>query len=86
MYGSSRAFLGEKCVTPSALLHPVDSPIMMQDMDRFASPIVSVTFEGPEVQEQSLYQLFRVCFPDHSKIIITSLMIKCRSPMGVYGT
>lgn len=30
-----------------------------EDMNRFATPIVSVTFEGPDVEEQSLYQLFR---------------------------
>jgi hypothetical protein len=86
MYGSSRAFLGEKYVPSLALRHLIDSYIMVQDMDRLASPIVSLTFEGPDVEEQSLYQLFRVCFPYRSKIIIASLMIKCYSPMGVYGT
>ncbi|KAF5386931.1 hypothetical protein D9615_001714 [Tricholomella constricta] len=30
-----------------------------EDMNRYASPIVKVAFEGPDVHEQSLYQLFR---------------------------
>ncbi|KAG6811871.1 hypothetical protein H0H92_005447 [Tricholoma furcatifolium] len=30
-----------------------------EDMDRYASPVVKVTFEGPNLQEQTLYQLFR---------------------------
>lgn len=29
-------------------------------MNRFASPILKVAFEGPDVQEQSLYELCRV--------------------------
>ncbi|KAG5645040.1 hypothetical protein DXG03_007219 [Asterophora parasitica] len=32
-----------------------------EDMNRYASPNVKVVFEGPDVHEQSLYQLFRVC-------------------------
>jgi hypothetical protein len=32
----------------------------LQDLDRYASPIVQVKFDGPDIQEQSLYQLFRV--------------------------
>ena len=31
-----------------------------QDMDRFASSMLKVTFEGPDVHEQSLFQTFRV--------------------------
>ncbi|KAH0584119.1 hypothetical protein H2248_009688 [Termitomyces sp. 'cryptogamus'] len=30
-----------------------------EDLDRYASPIVSVAFDGPDIQEQSLYELFR---------------------------
>ncbi|KAF7778900.1 hypothetical protein Agabi119p4_3245 [Agaricus bisporus var. burnettii] len=30
-----------------------------EDLSRFASPILKVTFEGPDVHEQKLYQLFR---------------------------
>ncbi|KAG6888067.1 hypothetical protein C0995_010842 [Termitomyces sp. Mi166 len=30
-----------------------------EDMDRYASPIVNVAFDGPDIQEQSLYELFR---------------------------
>lgn len=30
-------------------------------MNRFASPILKVAFEGPDVQEQPLYELCRVC-------------------------
>ncbi|KAG6854990.1 hypothetical protein C0991_009813 [Blastosporella zonata] len=30
-----------------------------EDMDRYASPIINVAFDGPDLQEQSLYQLFR---------------------------
>ncbi|RDB21358.1 Mitochondrial escape protein 2 [Hypsizygus marmoreus] len=30
-----------------------------EDMNRFASPIIQITFEGPDVHEQSIYQLFR---------------------------
>lgn len=29
-------------------------------MNRFASPVIQVVFEGPDVHEQSLYDLFRV--------------------------
>lgn len=29
-------------------------------MSRFASPILKIAFEGPDMQEQTLYQLFRV--------------------------
>jgi hypothetical protein len=29
-------------------------------MNRFASPIVKIAFEGPDVQEETLYQIFRV--------------------------
>ena len=29
-------------------------------MDRFASSILKVTYEGPDVHEQSLFQTFRV--------------------------
>lgn len=29
-------------------------------MNRFASPILKVAFEGPDVQEQPLYELCRV--------------------------
>ena len=29
-------------------------------MDRFASSIIKVTYEGPDVHEQSLFQTFRV--------------------------
>ncbi|KAG5651524.1 hypothetical protein H0H81_008336 [Sphagnurus paluster] len=31
----------------------------LEDMNRYASPIVKVIFEGPDVQEQALYKLFR---------------------------
>ncbi|ESK85972.1 hypothetical protein Moror_9473 [Moniliophthora roreri MCA 2997] len=30
-----------------------------EDMNRFASPIIKVVFEGPDVHEESLYRLFR---------------------------
>ncbi|KAK2467090.1 hypothetical protein APHAL10511_001348 [Amanita phalloides] len=30
-----------------------------EDMDRFASPMLKVTFEGPDIHEQSLFQTFR---------------------------
>ncbi|KAF8078176.1 RNA12 protein-domain-containing protein [Lyophyllum atratum] len=30
-----------------------------EDMNRFASPILKVAFEGPDVHEQSIYQIFR---------------------------
>ncbi|KAG6910918.1 hypothetical protein DXG01_006601 [Tephrocybe rancida] len=30
-----------------------------EDMNRYASPIIKVAFDGPDLQEQSLYQLFR---------------------------
>ncbi len=30
-------------------------------MHRFASPILKVAFEGPDIQEQALYELCRVC-------------------------
>ncbi|KAG6833499.1 hypothetical protein H0H87_006071 [Tephrocybe sp. NHM501043] len=32
-----------------------------EDMYRYASPIIKVAFDGPDVQEQTLYHLFRVC-------------------------
>jgi hypothetical protein len=31
-----------------------------KDMDRFASQILKITFEGPDVPEQLLYELCRV--------------------------
>jgi len=34
--------------------------IFEQDMNHFASPVLKVVFDGPEVQEQSLYELCRV--------------------------
>ncbi|KDQ60596.1 hypothetical protein JAAARDRAFT_67035 [Jaapia argillacea MUCL 33604] len=32
-----------------------------EDMRRYASPIVSVTFEGPDIPEEHLYKIFRPC-------------------------
>lgn len=34
---------------------------IFQDMNRYASPILRVAFEGPDVPEESLYDLLRVC-------------------------
>jgi hypothetical protein len=33
-----------------------------KDMNRFASQILKITFEGPDVPEQLLYELCRVRF------------------------
>jgi hypothetical protein len=33
----------------------------LQDLNRYPSPIVKVAFEGPDVNEESLYELLRVC-------------------------
>lgn len=33
-----------------------------KDMDRFASQILKITFEGPDIPEQLLYELCRVRF------------------------
>ena len=33
-----------------------------KDMNRFASQILKITFEGPDVSEQLLYELCRVRF------------------------
>ena len=32
-----------------------------EDMNRYASPILRIAFDGPDIQEQSLYELCRVC-------------------------
>lgn len=35
-------------------------------MHRFATPIVKLAFEGPEIHEEVLYDLFRVSTPPSS--------------------
>lgn len=34
----------------------------LQDMHRFVSPMIKIAFDGPDVPEQSLYDLLRVGF------------------------
>ena len=34
----------------------------MEDMSRFVTPNVKVTFDGPDVKEEALYELFRVSY------------------------
>ena len=47
-------------------------------MDRFASQILKITFEGPDVPEQLLYELCRVCF-------VLSLSASCLISKQPYG-
>ena len=63
-------------------LHPYatsPTPHLFQDMNRFASPIIRVDFDGVDLQEESLYHAFRV-FPlstryNASLILTTSHMV-----------
>jgi hypothetical protein len=37
--------------------------VVGQDLNRYASPIVKVAFEGPDVPEEALYDILRVSAP-----------------------
>lgn len=36
--------------------------ILLKDMNRYASPMLKVAFDGPDIREESLYDLLRVGF------------------------
>lgn len=38
--------------------------IETQDLNRYASPIVKIAFDGPDIKEENLYQLLRVSCSD----------------------
>lgn len=46
-----------------SLLNSMNGMTLWKDMDRFASQILKITFDGPDVPEQLLYELCRVRFP-----------------------
>ncbi len=41
-----------------AVVIPID--VMFKDLNRYASRILKVSYEGPDVQEEQLYRLMRV--------------------------
>ena len=43
----------------------------LEDMSRFVTPNVKVTFDGPDVKEESLYELFRVSHSHFGCVVLT---------------
>jgi hypothetical protein len=55
--------------------------LLVQDMHRFALNMLKVTFDGPDVREESLYKLFRV----REILIKRTRSLTCSSPMATYS-
>ena len=57
--GSSKDVRGKRWATLVKLI--LLSLTSQQDMNRYPSTVVKVAFDGPDIHEEALFHLFRVC-------------------------